>query len=411
MKPGVFSGQDGLGHELKIMPSLNDDCWALPRSPVDSVALTQSATDVRSNGNVIEKDRLRRRKIKRLRHPTDSVGLLSCIYFFGSCALSVLLSLIVLALAILLIPFCFVLRKSVLFFATYYHNRQGANVIAMSPSDSIWLRDSPNLNAAAVSTLFFVFEGKVTVGEVSDFIKETWLYHCTVKRQDKFPKLKQEGLKVCGGYAWKESATFLLQDCVIETDGSLTLDLAALPDFSMDIGEKVTPSCNTQLWRVIVFPDYNHSPDTGVMLRMHESIAGIIPFTRLALESLQYKKVYLKKDCFLFKRLCLYVCAAFVAPLLILKRLLMKKDSSFLSRSLSTSNECGFASFLWSEPVDLKTVKRIKDITRTKGNFILFYLYLNLINIRHATLFLPCCRPFQKIRELVASAIYFHFLV
>ena len=238
----------------------------------------------------------------------------------------------------------------------------------MSLSDRFWFPDFPSVNTAAVSTIFLVFEGQLSVDEVTDLIKERWLPRCAVKSQEIFPKLTREAVKVTADfYGWKEYEQFKLDDHVVEMDGKVTLDLAALNDFNLDTSEEISRG-QRQLWRVSVLPKYSKTHDTGILLRMHASMADHLSFMRFTLESLHYKTVYLREDCFPFRRLCLCLCAVVAGPLLILQRLLMKRDTSLSTIPSPENDSPGFLSFLWSEAVDLKAANRIKDITRTKGN-------------------------------------------
>ena len=352
----------------------DEECWATPRSPVNCATLSPAAvTNVIHDHNTAacsreDGEQIIRRKIKRLQHPTDTASLFRATCCLGNFLLSAVLSTLFLSLAVVLVPVCFIIRKLARFLVKYCRHRQESSIIEMSLSDRFWFPDFPSVNTAAVSTIFLVFEGQLSVDEVTDLIKERWLPRCAVKSQEIFPKLTREAVKVTADfYGWKEYEQFKLDDHVVEMDGKVTLDLAALNDFNLDTSEEISRG-QRQLWRVSVLPKYSKTHDTGILLRMHASMADHLSFMRFTLESLQYKTVYLKEDCFPFRRLCLCLCAVVAGPLLILQRLLMKRDTSLSTIPSPENDSPGFLSFLWSEAVDLKAANRIKDITRTKGN-------------------------------------------
>ncbi|KAJ7337909.1 hypothetical protein OS493_008068 [Desmophyllum pertusum] len=238
----------------------------------------------------------------------------------------------------------------------------------MSASEAVWLQSSC-VNTAPVSNLFFLFEGKVTIDEVQNLIKNKLLHQGTLHGNLRLFKFRQSPVRVLTGYGWKEIHNLNISNYVLDSNGnssSISEDLKGITEMS-------NFKDHEKLWRVVLFPKFNDSDDTGVMFQIHESIADVFPCMRVVLDSLDYKTVYLKRQCFLLGRLATYFCACFTGPLVILKRLLMKSQEDFYltdHRRESTGINDYFR-VSWSGPIDLKSIKRIKDVTRTKVDIIL----------------------------------------
>lgn len=173
-------------------------------------------------------------------------------------------------------------------------------------------------------------------------------------------------MRVLSGYGWKEFDNLNIGNYVLESKENSSANL----ENWREITELSNFKDLEKMWRVTLFPKFNDSNDTGVLFQIHESIADIFPLMRIVLDSLDYKTVYLKRHCFLLGRLATYFCACFTGPLVILKRLLMKSQDDFFVANQSEGSTSINDSFhvSWSGPIDFKSVKRIKDITRTKGN-------------------------------------------
>jgi len=234
----------------------------------------------------------------------------------------------------------------------------------MSASEALWLTSCANNDhKAPVCNIFYIFEGKVTMDEIQNFIKDKLLLQGTLHGNNlRFLKFKHFPVRVVAGYGWKEFDDFNISNYVLESKEKVSL----IPVDLKGITE--TPSVENleKLWRVLVFPGFQESEDTGVLIQIHESIADVFPTTRFVLESLDYKTIYLKRQCFLLGRLATYFCACYTGPFVILKRLLMRsQDCIYFSPSEDPSDSFHVT---WSRAVDFKSVKRIKDITRTKGS-------------------------------------------
>lgn len=343
------------------MCSTTDSCWASPRS---NQRLNQT-----SPHETLAQNKSRHAKSKRLAHPTESVFLGR---FFISTAIwiiNIILFALFICTVILVVPVCFVVRKLILYCSIRRH-RDG-KLSKMSASEAVWLQSSC-VNTAPVSNLFFLFEGKVTIDEVQNLIKNKLLHQGTLHGNLRLLKFRQSPVRVLTGYGWKEIHNLNISDYVLDSNGnssSISEDLKGITEMS-------NFKDHEKLWRVVLFPKFNDSDDTGVMFQIHESIADVFPCMRVVLDSLDYKTVYLKRQCFLLGRLATYFCACFTGPLVILKRLLMKSQEDFYltdHRRESTGINDYFR-VSWSGPIDLKSIKRIKDVTRTKGNI----LYMNI---------------------------------
>jgi len=237
----------------------------------------------------------------------------------------------------------------------------------MSASEALWLTSCANNDhKAPVCNIFYIFEGKVTMDEIQNFIKDKLLLQGTLHGNNlRFLKFKHFPVRVVAGYGWKEFDDFNISNYVLESKEKVSL----IPVDLKGITE--TPSVENleKLWRVLVFPGFQESEDTGVLIQIHESIADVFPTTRFVLESLDYKTIYLKRQCFLLGRLATYFCACYTGPFVILKRLLMRsQDCIYFSPSEDPSDSFHVT---WSRAVDFKSVKRIKDITRTKVDIVL----------------------------------------
>ena len=336
------------------MCSTTDKCWASPRNNqrLNQTSPHETLAQNKSHG-----------KSKRLTHPTESVFLARFFISTAILIINIVLFTLFLCAVILVVPLCFFARKLILYCSVRRH-RDG-KLSKMSTSEAVWLQASC-VNTAPMSNLFFLFEGKVTTDEVQNFVRDKLLQQGMLHGNLRLLKFRQSPVRVLTGYGWKEFNNLNIDDYVLESRGNSS----SIDDNWKEITEMSNFNNLEKLWRVALFPKFNDSEDTGVLFQIHESIADIFPSLRVVLDSLDYKTVYLKKHCFLLGRLATYFCACFTGPLVILKRLLMKSQEDFLltdHREGSTSINESFG-VSWSGPIDFKSVKRIKDVTRTKGN-------------------------------------------
>ena len=310
------------------------------------------------------------RKIRRLRHPRDSFLLINLVNFFVIFLIHVLLFFVCVPL-LLLFPIVLMLRKLILFFVSKSICCNSESQRQMAVEDTIWLHNTRK-ESSLFSSIFLLLDGALTADEVHKLIADKWMCYCSLNATCTFPKLLGFGVEISGGYIWKKVDDFQLENYVrhLETS-SLGAD---------NINENRTDLIflapliqhNSSLWRITFFSKVNQFGDSGLLLQVHNSICDVFPVVQLTLESFGYKSVYIKDSCFRFKRQFLYICAAVVGPLCVLKRLLMYKDTAPLcccrSRSLGCPGRKG-ERMLWSSKVDMLVVKRIKDITRTTGNY------------------------------------------
>ncbi|KAL9984675.1 hypothetical protein ACROYT_G006999 [Oculina patagonica] len=266
----------------------------------------------------------------------------------------------------------------------------------MSASEAVWIQTSC-ANTAPMSNIFFLFEGKISIDEVQDFVRNKLLQQGMSHGNLRLLKFRQSPVRVFTGYGWKEFDNSNIGNYVLESKGNSS----SFHDNWKEITEMSNFKDLDKLWRVVLFPKFNDSEDTGVLFQMHESIADIFPSMRIVLDSLDYKTVYLKRHCFLLGRLATYFCACFTGPLVILKRLLMKSQEDFLSTDHSEGSTSINESFhvSWSGPIDFKSVKRIKDVTRTKVDVILLSCvagairsFLQKCNVQYPDDILVCIR-------------------
>lgn len=339
------------------MCSTDDGCWASPRN---NQRLNQtSPTDRLADNNT------RSKKSKRLSHPTESIFLVRVFIFTALCIINTVLFALFLCAAILVVPACYCVRKVILY-CSLRHHRHG-KLKKMSASEAMWLAECANTNnTAPVSNIFFIFEGKVTLDEIQNFISHKLLLQGTLRSNNlRFHKFRHFPVRVITGYGWNEINNLNISTYVLESKETLP----SMPTGLKGISEALDAKNPETLWRVLVFPGFENSEDTGVLFQVHESIADVFPSTKVVLESLDYKTIYLKRQCFLLGRLATYLCACYSGPFVIFKRLLMKRQKHFcLTRSGETNDSFQVS---WSRAVDFKSVRRIKDVTRTKVDIVL----------------------------------------
>ena len=238
----------------------------------------------------------------------------------------------------------------------------------MSASEAVWLQASC-VNTAPKSNVFFLFEGRITIDELESFVKSKLVHQEMLLGNLRLLKLKQSPVPILSGYGWEEIDNLDVNNCVFEFKGNSSSD----PGDLKEIKEISNFSGGEELWRVVLFPKFNGSEDTGVLFQMHESIADIFPFVRIVLDSLDYKTVFLKRHCFFLGRLASCFFAIFTGPLVILKRLLMTKQEDLCGtdhEGMQQNSADDTFQVFWSGPIDFKSVKRIKDVTRTEGNIM-----------------------------------------
>ncbi|CAH3144805.1 unnamed protein product [Pocillopora meandrina] len=341
------------------MCSTTDRCWASPRNNQRlNQTFPQEQTPTQGRAN---------RKNPRLTHPTESGFsgrfILSLLVFI----INLILFALLLSFVILVVPVCFFARKLILYFSIR-HYRDG-KLSKMSASEAVWLQASC-VNTAPMSNVFFLFEGRITIDELESFVKSKLVHQEMLLGNLRLLKLKQSPVPILSGYGWEEIDNLDVNNCVFEFKGNSSSD----PGDLKEIKEISNFSGGEELWRVVLFPKFNGSEDTGVLFQMHESIADIFPFVRIVLDSLDYKTVFLKRHCFFLGRLASCFFASFTGPLVILKRLLMTKQEDLCGtdhEGMQQNSADDTFQVYWSGPIDFKSVKRIKDVTRTEVDIIL----------------------------------------
>ncbi|EDO30538.1 predicted protein [Nematostella vectensis] len=313
----------------------------------------------------------RKRKIKRLRHPTESYLFLKFIQFLTVFVLNIALFSLCVGFCVSLLPIVLLVRKLVGSCCVKLSSRSG-NLRAVNSLDALWLLPCSKVNNVAVTSIFFLVEGQITQEEIRDFIDENWLYYCNTKKNFRFPKLREFAVKICSGFAWKPIANFQTRNFILTS----TDDNKLFQDYFNDIenSDYLRPEDAENgkqfLWRIVLFPNFSDSEDTGFLLEMHRSLADVFPLSRLALSSLGYKTVYLRDRCYPVQQACLGLSTAFAGPLMVVKRMLLPRPKCLLDEQMSEGN-CGEKTVLWSEAIDFRSIKKIKDITRTKVDIVL----------------------------------------
>ncbi|PFX32081.1 uncharacterized protein LOC111321353 [Stylophora pistillata] len=341
------------------MCSTADRCWASPRN---NQRLNQTSPQEQTTSQSRA-----HRKNPRLSHPTESAFLGRFILSLLIFIVNLVLFTLFLSVVILVVPVCFFTRKLILYFSIR-HYRDG-KLSKMSACEAVWLQASC-VNTAPMSNVFFLFEGRITIDELENFVKNKLVHQEMLLGNLRLLKLKQSPVPILTGYGWEEVDNLNVNNCVFEFRGNSSLN----PEDLKQINEMSNFFGGEKLWRAVLFPKFHGSEDTGVLFQMHESIADMFPFVRIVLNSLDYKTVFLKRQCFFLGRLASYLFASFTGPLVILKRLLMTRQEDFCGtdheRGPHNSADDTFQVY-WSGPIDFKSVKRIKDVTRTEVDIIL----------------------------------------
>ncbi|XP_067039058.1 uncharacterized protein [Acropora muricata] len=339
------------------MCSTQDGCWAYP--PRNHCLNRTSPTDRLATNNA-------RLMSKRLSHPADrSNFLVRIVVFFAIWITHTLFFVFFVAVVILVVPLCYCLR-GIMFYYSLRRNHRSEKLTKMPGSEAVWLRSCVNDEMTIpITNIFFIFDGQITMDEVHNFVRVNLLPQGKLSQSKTRPlKLKHFPVRVMTGYGWKE-----LDDFNINNHVSERIDNALIPMELKETAPVLDGESLEIMWRVLLFPNFRESEHTGILIQVHESIADVFPSTRVVLESLGYKTVFLKKQCFLLGRVATLLSACFTGPLVIIKRLLMRKTDQFFTTDLESKDSSLHAT--WSRAVDLKSVKRIKDVTRTKVDIIL----------------------------------------
>lgn len=348
------------------MSSTSHSAWASPRlsDHEEESVFRNNEVDMLPKTTTAKKPS----RIKRLHHPTDSFLLIRLCQLIIVFILNTTLFVLCVCLWVTVIPVVLLVRTLVVACCVKINNRNGS-LNSVSSWDSLWLTP---LNYNLKSNMFFLLEGHINVEELRDFVNEKWLYYCFTSKKHQFPKLRKYATKLCSGFAWKQIDDFQTDEyvCSMERNGLEMNDLETVGE-SCQLDQINSNVDTKKMWKVTVFPKFLDTEDTGVLFQMHQSVADVFPFSRFIFESLGYKTVYLKDRCFPMHRLCLYFCTAFIGPLIILRRLLHSKAKTILDqRDFSIRSGAvvqGQRKVFWSEAVDMKNIKKVKDISRTKG--------------------------------------------
>lgn len=351
------------------MSASHNSAWASPRlSDQDNNEYDVSERANSFSSKCSNKKQRHKSKIKRLRHPTDSFLLLKFFQFLIAFVLNTVLFAICVCLCLTVLPVGLFVRKLVVSCCVRFNSRNG-KLKEASSCDALWLIPTSYVNTSQMSSIFFLLEGDITIENLQEFITDKWLYYCSILKRHRFPKLRKFALSVCSGFAWKQIENFHVENivCLSHTrELELMLDEEDLSEDSSHLEQINSHSDRNDLWKVSLFPKFLNSNDTGVLFQMHPSVSDIFPFSRLVFETLGYKTVYLRDRCFLVQRLCLYLCTVFVGPSIILHRLLCSRAKTVLDKN-HNQESYDYRKVLWSDAIDMKCVKKIKDITRTKG--------------------------------------------
>ena len=338
------------------MCSIDDACWASPRNNI-RLSQNQATPEYRPDG------RHSGSKIKRLAHPTESFLLGRFFITTANWVINVVLFVLSTCVLVVVLPVCFFVRKLVSYCSLRYH--RGGKLSKMSASEALWLQNCTN--TAAVSNIFFLFEGNVTLEEIRTLISKRWLHLSENSNPtSRFRKFRQFPIRLLTGFGWKEFDNWNMTNFLFENEGKPSV----IPVDLKDISSTSSFLALEKLWRVVLFRRFEDTEDTGLLFQIHESIADIFPSTRVVLQSLDYKTVYLKKNCFLFGRLATYFSACFCGPFVILQRLLMRNERELFINDIAVKGR-RLHDVFWSDAIEFKYVKRIKDITRTKGKSFL----------------------------------------
>lgn len=349
------------------MSSASHSAWASPRLSDHEDEHTLRGNKANMLPKTTTTTTTRHNRIKRLHHPTDSFLLIRLcqliIVFIFNCTLFVLC----VCMWLTVIPIVLLIRTLVVTCCVKINNRNGS-LNSASSWDSLWLT---SYNNNLRSNMFFLLEGHVNVEELREFVNDKWLYYCFTTKKHRFPKLRKCTVQLCSGFAWKKVDNFQTDDYVCSSDRNC-LEINDLePARESCQLDQINSNVDTKkMWKVTVFPKFLDSDDSGVLFEMHQSVSDIFPFARFIFESLGYKTVYLKDRFFPMQRLCLYFCTAFIGPLIILRRLLHSKAKTILDRrdfSIQSGVFQGQRKVFWSEAIDMKNIKKVKDISRTKG--------------------------------------------
>jgi hypothetical protein len=276
---------------------------------------------------------------------------------------------IFLCFCLTILPVGLFIRKLVVSCCVRLNSRNG-KLKEASSLDALWLIPTSYVNTGPMSSIFFLMEGDISIEDLKDFIIDKWLYYCSISKRHRFPKLRKFAVNVCSGFAWKQIENFRVENIVRTSQTrelNLMLDEQDFSEESSHLEEINSNSDSNDLWKVSLFPKFLNSNDSGLLFQMHPTVSDIFPFSRLVFESLGYKTVFLRDRCFPIQRMCLYICTAFAGPLIILRRLFHSSAKTVLDKNFTVHAVCGYKKVLWSDAIDLKCVKKIKDITRTKG--------------------------------------------
>lgn len=342
------------------MCSTDDGCWAYPRRNQCLVRRTSPTDRLATNNNA-------RKRSKRLSHPADRSNFLVNIVFYTVIWIThTVLFALFLGVVVLVVPLSYFVRRIVVYYSLRNHREK---LTKMSDSEAVWLASCVNNELkTSVSNIFLVFEGKITMDEALSFVRDSLLSQGKLSGiNTRRLKFRYSPVRVMAGYGWKDIVDFNTSNYVFESmDNSSSLSPVELGGTTQVLDNETLET----MWRVLLFPSSRESENTGVLMQTHESTADVFTSTRFLLESLGYKTIYLKKQCFLLSRVATFVCACYTGPLVILKRLLMRTTDRFFNTADRQESKNSLH-VTWSRAVDLKSVKRIKDITRTKVDIIL----------------------------------------
>jgi hypothetical protein len=237
--------------------------------------------------------------------------------------------------------------------------------------DAIWLQDSDR-NRLIITSVIFVDDkpGDVatTLKDFKQVVHERLVTYKNTDGNVKFPRVKQFIRPGLFQYFFVEDSNFDLENHVFQFDGELPKSEEELQAIVSKICCEPLPD-NRSPWYFCYVPTAFDKNKGAVIFRIHHCMSDGVSLSRFMTRILpdHYTPQTEAKKFSSYKRGLMHLKSFFVAARIVIGLILSRGDRSIIhGKPMIGKKKC-----VWSRPLDLNLVKRIKIATGTTVNDVL----------------------------------------
>lgn len=340
---------------------------ALMFSNISDQGARSAEVSLQQNGEVVPLW-MRSAPFRKLRHPADSSLLWTIIMTFIYLVAAIIICCPILAFIVVALPIGLIVRHLLASCCCCSPERTCACHCAsmLTPADAFWLHDS-EFNRSIMQTLIILEKG-LDLARVRDIINCRLIMAEGEDGKKLFPRFTQRVQELKCGQAWVEDDTFNIDNHVFAMPPSVK----TRADLERYLGQLASKeiSLSHPLWEVHVAFECGDQLDTAIILRVHQTISDGVGlcrnFCRYVMDQhvLDCVKTRSGNGAVFFNG----IRALLVGPIYVLSNLLFaSQDLNYFSRKPLT----GRKKVVWSDPIHMAQLVRIKSVSRSTLNDVL----------------------------------------